>query len=101
MKWIAALILFFTCSSAFAEPVTLDSVTFVYDVDVENIFDFAGGPNHQCGSNMYRVRSDNVESVKRRFSMVLVAVTADKSLIFNAGACDGDRRRVGWVRVYK
>lgn len=101
MRIPAVLLLLVVCSSSFAESVVLDSVSYVYDIDVENVFDFAAGANHQCGSNLYRVRSDNAESVKRRFSMVLVAVTADKSLIVNAGPCDGNRRLVGWVRVYK
>ncbi len=101
MKWIAALILFIACNSAFAESVTLDSVSFVYELESANSFDFAAGGTHQCGSNLYRVTSNVPESLNRKFSLVLVALTADKSLIVDAGPCQGDRRLVGWVRVYR
>ena len=101
MKKFLVLILFAVCNNAFAEAVTLDSIDYVYELDADNSFDFAGGAIHDCGTNTYRVLSNSQESVNRKFSMLLMALASDKTVIVNAGACSGQRRLVGWVRVYK
>ena len=101
MKKFLVLILFAVCNNSFAEMVTLNSIDYVYELDADTSFDFAGGAVHQCGSNLYRVVSSAQESVNRKFSMLLMALASDKTVIVNAGACSGERRLVGWVRVYK
>lgn len=97
---IAALTL--STSLSFAEAVTIDSVSFVYDIGVENSFDFAGGstPN-ACGSYYYRTTTSTPNSLNRQFSMILMALAADKKIIVNTGECSEDRMLIGWVRVYK
>lgn len=101
MKKFLLLILFAVCNTAFAESVTLSSIDYVYELDADNSFDFAGGAVHQCGSNVYRITSNSQESINRKFSMLLMALVSGNTVIVNAGACSGERRSVGWVRVYK
>ena len=104
MKKLLVLILFAVCNTAIAESVTLTSIDYVYELDADNSFDFAGGANHTCEdgtSNVYRISSNSQESVNRKFSMLLMALASGNTVIVNAGACAGDRRMVGWVRIYK
>lgn len=97
---IAALTL--STSLAFAEAVTIDSVSFAYDIGTENSFDFAGGSTlNKCDSYYYRTIASTPDSINRKFSMILMAIAADKKIMVNTEGCSEDRMLVGWVRVYK
>ncbi len=98
---IAALLLLLISTHSSAESVSLDSINYVYELNSQHSFDFAGGASHHCGSNQYRVKSTSSESIARKFSIVLAAFIAEKRIIVNAGDCEGDRRIVGWVRIQK
>ncbi len=97
---IAVLVFLFISTNSLAETISFDSIEYVYQLDSQHSFDFAGGASHQCGSNLYRVKSTSSESIGRKFSMVLAAFFAGETIIVSAGDCEGNRRVVSWVRVY-
>jgi len=84
---------------ATAEPKTISKVDYVYVLDVERSFDFSGGSNHECGSNLYRTTAATEDIANRKFSLLLAAFTAVKKVVINTEGCSGNRMKFGWVRI--
>ena len=83
----------------FAESKTISKIDYVYVLNTEKSFDFSGGQNHECGSNLYRTNDATEEITNRKFSLVLAAYTAGKKVIINTEGCAGSRMKFGWIRI--
>lgn len=86
---------------SYSEAVDLSTVNFVYELGNLMSFDFSSGSNHECGTNIYQVNGPTEESANRKFTLVLSAFMTDKKLKVNTEGCNGNRMKVGWVRLIK
>lgn len=103
MFYTLALALLFPVDALAAQSGPLQ-VEYVYQLDNRDptAFDFAAGPVHACKSNLYRVYSRSEAAAARKFAMVMAAFSNDWPLLVNVRpGCDGNRAKVGWVRLTK
>lgn len=74
---------------SYPEAVTIPEIDFIYDLGMDKSFDFSGGEVHECGSKLYRTSSTTEDSINRKFSVILTAFAAGKSVVLNT-------RRLFW-----
>ncbi len=84
---------------AFADPVTIDKINYVYVLDSEKSFDFSGGSTHECGSTLYRTTTQTEDIANRKFALALAAYTAGKKVMINTEGCSSNRMKFGWIRI--
>ena len=103
LRCLAVSAVLLACSPAFGEDVMDQSVGFVYQLSDPHSFDFqVPGRVSDCGSDLYRVREDNVDVVNRKFNLVVSAFMGGKHIAFSApetGSCAGSRKVVSWIRL--
>lgn len=85
----------------FADAKTINKIDYVYVLDTEKSFDFAGGGNHACGSNIYRTHAETEAIANRKFSVALAAYTAGQRVTINTEGCSGNRMKFGWIRIHE
>lgn len=98
MKFFLILTFSVLATNVLAKTKTISKVNYVYVLDIERSFDFSGD-THECGSNIYRTKTETEEIANRKFSLVLAAYTAGKRLTIDTRGCDGNRMLFGWVRI--
>jgi len=76
-------------------------INYVYQQDLAPTeFEFSLSRQHDCGSGIYRVVSNNEAVANRKFSLVLAAFTSGKKISFHdIGECFENRTLVSWIRI--
>ena len=99
----SVLLFFIVCSlNAYAgKDVSHATVTYVYQPDLAPTeFEFSSDKPNACGSSLYRVQSNDVDTANRKFAIILAAYTAGKNIAFHdKEVCAGSRSTVTWVRI--
>ncbi len=100
-KFLMFLTIALSSSLYAAEDVSGRTVNYVYQPDLAPTeFEFEANRQHDCGSSLYRVRSNDEATAGRKFSIVLAAFSAGKKIAFHdTGQCSGSRAIVSWVRI--
>lgn len=104
MRILTAFALFFISFESHAGvDVSSSKVVYVYQQDLPpSEFEFRSDRPNNCGSTLYRVKSNNETIANRKFAIVLSALMSDKDLAFrDTQICDGSRSVVSWVRIIK
>jgi len=104
MKYFLFVVVLIVSSSASAaKDVSGRTIDYVYQPDLAPTeFDFAANLTHGCGTNIYRVRSNDEATANRKFSIILAAFTSGKKIAFHdTEVCAGNRSIVSWVRITK
>lgn len=103
-KIMITLIIASLSNAAFAaKDIHKSTVNYVYQLNSDaTVFEFSSSVIHNCGSNLYRVKSPNEAVANRKFALVLTAFTTNGNLAFhNTEICEGSRSVVAWVRLIK
>ena len=98
---IAAFIATASFNTMAGKDIATSSVNYVYQPDLAPTeFEFNASVANSCGSSLYRVKSNEVETANRKFAIVLAAFASGKSLAFHdKEQCEGSRSLVSWVRI--
>lgn len=100
-RLLLSMLVVFSPVAIAAENVSGQIVNYVYQPDLAPTeFEFAANRSHECGSSLYRVRSNDEATASRKFSIVLASFVSGKKLSFHdTGQCSGSRAIVSWVRI--
>jgi hypothetical protein len=78
-------------------------IGYVYQFDSTDptAFDiYIPSRSHQCGTALYRSYSPSEAIANRKFSLALAAFTSGKKISFrDTGVCEGNRVKIGWMRI--
>jgi hypothetical protein len=103
---IAGFLIALVSIPAFSKDVTTaQSIGYVYLIEsTDNTAFDIDLPNrvNQCGSTLYRSKSNDTVIAARKFSAVLTAFTANYKIKFNDNeVCEGNRSLISWIRIVR